>query len=55
MAKVNSITGFIFHHGERANRQVAMIMAYDLALQKKLKDKGLKPNQWEQLGEDRTE
>ena len=51
MAKVNSITGFIFHHGERANRQVAMIMAYDLALQKKLKDKGLKPNQWEQLGE----
>ena len=49
MSQVNAVTGFIFHHGERMNRQIAMMAAYDLALQKKLKDKGLQPNQWEKL------
>jgi hypothetical protein len=33
MSKVNAVTGFIFHHGERMNRQVSLIAAYDLELQ----------------------
>lgn len=30
--KVNAVSGFVFHHGERMNRQVALIAAYDLEL-----------------------
>jgi len=36
--KVNSVSGAAFHHGERMNRQVAMIAAYDLELQRMKSD-----------------
>jgi hypothetical protein len=32
LTKVNAASGFIFHHGERMNRQVAMVAAYELEL-----------------------
>ena len=32
LTKVNAASGFVFHHGERMNRQVAMIAAYELEL-----------------------
>jgi len=32
MTKVNAASGFVFHHGERMNRQVAMVAAYNLEL-----------------------
>jgi hypothetical protein len=32
-SKINSYMGFMFHHGERMNRQVTMLAAYDLKLQ----------------------
>jgi hypothetical protein len=32
MAKVNGMTGFVFHHGERFNRQVSIIAAFDLEM-----------------------
>jgi hypothetical protein len=39
MAKVNAVSGFLFHHGERMNRQVALVAAYELNLKKsKTKD-----------------
>jgi hypothetical protein len=34
MTKINAASGFVFHHGERMNRQVAMIAAYELELQR---------------------
>jgi len=34
LTKVNAASGFVFHHGERMNRQVALIAAYELELQK---------------------
>ena len=41
MAKFNALSGWAFHHGERMNREVTMIAAYDLEmqrLQKAIKD-----------------
>jgi hypothetical protein len=40
---VNAVTGFAFHHGDRINREVSMVAAYDLQLAKlnKNKPKGL--------------
>jgi hypothetical protein len=32
LTKVNAASGFVFHHGERMNRQVALIAAYELEL-----------------------
>jgi hypothetical protein len=32
MAKINAVSGFVFHHGERMNRQIALAAAYDLEL-----------------------
>lgn len=32
LSKVNAWSGFIFHHGERMNRQISMIAAYKLEL-----------------------
>lgn len=32
LTKVNAMSGFTFHHGERMNRQVALIAAYELEL-----------------------
>jgi hypothetical protein len=32
LAKVNAASGFIFHHGERINRQVSLIATYNLEL-----------------------
>ena len=49
MAKINAVSGFVFHHAEQFNRQVTMAMAYDLGIQKKLKDKNLGPNDWNRL------
>jgi hypothetical protein len=34
LSKVNAASGLIFHHGERMNRQVALVAAYELELQK---------------------
>jgi hypothetical protein len=34
MTRINAATGFVFHHGERMNRQVALIAAYELELQR---------------------
>lgn len=31
-SRINKYSGFVFHHGERMNRQVAMIAAYELEL-----------------------
>ena len=36
---VNAVTGFAFHHGDRINREVSMVAAYDLQLAK-LKSQG---------------
>ena len=35
---INNHMGFIFHHGERMNRQVSMIAAYNLELDRMRKD-----------------
>jgi hypothetical protein len=32
--KVNAVSGFVFHHGERMNRQIGMIATYDLELKR---------------------
>src|SRR6056300_653079 len=32
MRKLGAVSGWIFHHGERMNRQVALMTAYDLEL-----------------------
>lgn len=34
LTKINAASGFVFHHGERMNRQVALIAAYELELQR---------------------
>jgi len=34
MTKVNAASGFVFHHGERMNRQVSLIATYDLELER---------------------
>ena len=34
LTKINAASGFVFHHAERMNRQVAMIAAYELELQR---------------------
>ena len=36
--KVNAVTGAMFHHGERMNRQVSMIAAYELELERLKKE-----------------
>ena len=36
LTKINAASGFVFHHAERMNRQVAMIAAYELELERKL-------------------
>lgn len=41
LSKVNAASGFVFHHGERMNRQIAMIAAYTLELDK-MKSSGRK-------------
>ena len=47
LTKVNKYSGFIFHHGERMNREVALAAAYDLEMQKKRKDLGRELNESE--------
>lgn len=37
ISKLNAMSGWIFHHGERMNREVTMMASYDLEMQK-LKD-----------------
>jgi hypothetical protein len=36
--RVNAWSGFIFHHGERMNRQISLIAAYELELDRMAKD-----------------
>jgi hypothetical protein len=36
--RVNAWSGFIFHHGERMNRQISLIAAYELELNQMAKD-----------------
>jgi hypothetical protein len=36
--RINAASGFIFHHGERMNRQVTMVAAYNLELDRMQKD-----------------
>jgi len=49
-SKINKYSGFVFHHGERMNRQVALIAAYNLELDRlnkpdaKLEDGSLASN-----------
>lgn len=38
LTKVNAASGFVFHHAERMNRQVALIAAYELELNQMRKD-----------------
>ena len=40
LAKVNAASGWAFHHGERMNREVTMMAAFDLEMQK-LKEQGI--------------
>ena len=35
MAKINQVSGFLVHHGERFGRQISLMAAYDLELQKR--------------------
>ena len=35
MAKINQVSGFLVHHGERFGRQISLLAAYDLELQKR--------------------
>lgn len=39
MSRVNAVSGFAFHHAERLNREVSMMAAYDLELQRLNSDK----------------
>jgi hypothetical protein len=42
LTKINAVSGFAFHQAERMNRQIALVSAYELELQKLLgKDKAL--------------
>jgi len=38
LAKFNAMSGWMFHHGERMNREVTMMATYDLEMQKLAKD-----------------
>ena len=50
LSKVNAASGLVFHHGERMNRQVSLIAAYELELQKLVgKGKDLKSATKEQM------
>ena len=37
--KINKYSGFIFHHGERMNRQVSLVASYNLELERMAKEK----------------
>jgi len=50
LAKINAWSGFVFHHGERMNRQVSMVAAYRLELERMRKANGGK----ELTAQDRT-
>jgi hypothetical protein len=39
MAKFNAISGWMFHHGERMNREVTLVSAYNLELNRLMKGK----------------
>jgi len=39
MAKFNALSGWMFHHGERMNREVTMVATYNLELDRLMKDK----------------
>jgi hypothetical protein len=39
MAKFNAMSGWMFHHGERMNREVTMVATYNLELDRLMKDK----------------
>jgi len=38
LSKFNAMSGWMFHHGERMNREVTMIASFDLEMQKLAKD-----------------
>jgi hypothetical protein len=42
LAKMNQVSGFLVHHGERFGRQISLMAAYDLELNKRT-DNGKKP------------
>jgi hypothetical protein len=42
LSKVNAASGFVFHHGERLNRQVSLIAAYNLDLDRLNSNKATK-------------
>ena len=42
LSKFNAVSGFVFHHGERVNRQVSLIAAYNLELDRLNSDKATK-------------
>ena len=39
MAKFNAMSGWMFHHGERMNREVTLVATYNLELDRLMKDK----------------
>ena len=45
MSRVNAITGFMFHHAERLNRQVTLVATYDLELERLTKGKNRTPEE----------
>ena len=47
MPRLNAMSGWAFHHGERMNREVTMMAAYDLELAK-LKKQGVSTNEAEE-------
>lgn len=45
MTKVNAVSGFVFHHGERMNREVTLMAAFDLEMQRMKNPKKLTPEE----------
>lgn len=45
MTKVNAVSGFVFHHGERMNREVTLMAAFNLEMQRMKNPKKLTPEE----------
>lgn len=45
MTKVNAVSGFIFHHGERMNREITLMSAFNLEMQRMKNPKKLTPEE----------
>ena len=45
MTKVNALSGFVFHHGERMNREITLMSAFNLEMQRMKNSKKLTPEE----------